>query len=119
MCERALQRKRWRGGIKPWLRAILVSTRGILAQSGTRRALILQGTQLITVSTSLWGSKYTGINTKSSETSIYCITATKIFMQSALCRATWILQQSPLKSTEGCIMFQHYYMRYNVALISN
>lgn len=80
--ERVLVEKRWRGGIKPWLCAIPASACGVLARSGRRRTLILRGTQLITVSTSLWGSKYTGINTKSSETSVYCITATKVFMWS-------------------------------------
>lgn len=72
--------KRRQGGIKSWPCAILASAGGILAQSGAKRALVLQGTQLITVSTSLWGSKYTGINTESSEKSVYCITATEILM---------------------------------------
>lgn len=84
------EKARWRGGIKPWPHAILVSARGILTQSGLQRALILQGSQLITVSTSLWGSKYTGINTKSSETFVYCIAATEIFIWSGLSLATWI-----------------------------
>lgn len=91
-----LEEKRRRGGIKPWLCAIPVSARGFLTLSGTQRALILQGTQLITVSTSLWGSKYTRINTKSSETSIYCITATKIFTQSGLSLPTWISDRGVL-----------------------
>lgn len=38
-----------------------------------------EGSQLITVSTSLWGSKYSRINTESSETSVYSIAATEIF----------------------------------------
>lgn len=38
-----------------------------------------EGGQLITVSTSLWGSKYSRINTESSETSVYSIAAAEIF----------------------------------------
>lgn len=99
-------KKRWWGSIRPWLRAILASTCGVLTQSGMWRALILQGTQLISVSTSLWGSKYTGINTKSFETSIYCITATEIFMWSGPCNLDFPTG-CPLTDTQSCVAFQH------------
>lgn len=83
VCDRQ-GKKTWQGGIKPWPCATLVEgslcrIRPFSAQRG-ERAAVLRGTQLITVSTSLWGSKYTGINTTSSETFIYCITATEIFI---------------------------------------